>query len=149
MKMFYDRATNATDLPKYLLIVGDASYDFKDRISGNSNYVVSYQSPNSLDPVSSYISDDYMGLLDDEEGEWKFSTINPDKLDVSVGRLPVRSRTEAQGIISKIRAYLDPNNRGDWQNKIVFVGDDGDGVTHMSQSNQLAGVVSPGLFYCY
>lgn len=141
MKMLYDRATNVTDLPKYLLIVGDASYDFKDRISGNSNYVVSYQSPNSLDPVSSYISDDYMGLLDDEEGEWKFSTINPDKLDVSVGRLPVRSRSEAQGIISKIRAYLDPNNRGDWQNKIVFVGDDGDGVTHMSQSNQLAGVV--------
>lgn len=141
MKMLYDRAQSDIDMPRYLLIVGDASYDFKNRISGNTNYVVSYQSPNSLDPVSSYVSDDYMGLLDDNEGEWKFSSFNPDKLDISVGRLPVRTNVQLKGIVNKIRSYLDPNNKGDWQNKIVFVGDDGDGVTHMSQSNQLAGIL--------
>lgn len=138
LKMFYDRANNDTDLPSYLLIVGDASYDFKDRINGNTNYVLSYQSRNSLDPVNSYVSDDYFALLDDFEGEWRYSNNNPDRMDVSVGRLPVKTQAEAQGIVNKIKSYYNKNNMGDWRNEIVFVGDDGDGVTHMSQSNQLA-----------
>ena len=139
LKMFYDRAGQNGKLPSYALIIGDASYDFKDRINGNTNYVISYQSRNSLDPVSSYVSDDYFALLDDEEGEWKFSTINPDKMDISMGRFPVQTAEEANGIINKIKVYY--KSLGDWRNEIAFVGDDEDGVTHMSQSNQLAAIL--------
>ena len=42
-KMLYDQ-----DHPlRYLLLFGDASYDPKNRLSNNSNYIVSYQSSNS------------------------------------------------------------------------------------------------------
>ncbi len=141
LKMFYDRAVLPADLPDYLLIIGDASYDFKNRISGNSNFVVSFQSANSLEPVDSYISDDYMALLDDGEGDWKFNGTNPELMDVSTGRFPVRTVEEAQGIVNKIKTYYQSSGLADWRNKIAFIGDDGDGVTHMSQSNQLANIV--------
>ncbi|HRH66013.1 MAG TPA: C25 family cysteine peptidase, partial [Bacteroidia bacterium] len=41
VKMFYDRAYSPGDLPRYLLILGDASYDNKTRISSNTNFVTS------------------------------------------------------------------------------------------------------------
>lgn len=141
LKMFYDRAGQNGTIPRYALIIGDASYDFKDRINGNTNFVISYQSKNSLDPVDSYVSDDYFALLDDTEGDWKLGGNNPDKMDISMGRFPVQTQEEAQGIVNKIKAYYNKNSFGDWRNEIVFVGDDEDGVTHMSQSNQLAAIV--------
>lgn len=142
LKMLYDRATIPDELPKYLLIFGDASYDFKDRINGNTNYVMSFQSKNSLDPVSSYVSDDYFVLLDDDEGEWRNTSINPDKMDVSVGRFPVQTIEEANAMVQKVQSYYASNSLGDWRNTITFVGDDGDGVTHMAQSNQLSQMVA-------
>ena len=138
MKMFYERATNNEEMPDYLLLVGDASYDLKNRLNGNTNYVVSYQSPNFLQPVFSYISDDFLGLLDDSEGTWPNTSINPEKLDIAVGRLPVKTVDEASGVVEKIKVYNTSNTQADWRNKIMFVGDDEDGVTHMSQANQLA-----------
>lgn len=138
MKMLYDRSSTSGTLPKYLLLFGDASFDFKDRINGNTNFVMSYQSRNSLDPVSSYVSDDYFVLLDDSEGRWNNTSVNPDKMDVSVGRIPAKSQEEADGVLQKIRSYYSSSSLGDWRNTVTFVGDDGDGVTHMAQSNQLA-----------
>ena len=52
---------------KYLLLFGDASYDPKNRLPDNTNYIVSYQSENSTNELYSYVSDDYFALLDNEE----------------------------------------------------------------------------------
>ena len=68
---------------KYLLIVGDASYDFKDRIQNNTNYVITYQSENSYSPLNTFSTDDYFGYLDDDEGLFQ-----GDLLDIGIGRLP-------------------------------------------------------------
>ena len=68
MKMFYDRAVNEAEMPEYLLLFGDGSYDPKSRISGNTNQIPCFQSLNSLQPIVSYVSDDFFGLLDDGEG---------------------------------------------------------------------------------
>ena len=48
---------------KYLLIFGDGSYDPKNRNQTNNSYILTYQSENSIDPISSYVSDDFYGLL--------------------------------------------------------------------------------------
>ena len=45
---------SSSNLLKYLLIFGDGSYDPKNRYSGNDNYILTYQSSNSIDPISSY-----------------------------------------------------------------------------------------------
>ena len=41
-KQFYDRANNIDDQPKYLLLFGDGTYDPKNRVSNNNNYVLTY-----------------------------------------------------------------------------------------------------------
>lgn len=139
-KMFYDRSTSDSDLPKYMIMFGDASYDYKDRITGNTNFVPAFQSSNSIDPVSSYVSDDYFGLLDDDEGVW--GTGSNDRLDIAIGRLPVQTASEADGVVDKIARYYSKTALRDWRNKIVFVGDDEDGVLHMFQSNELSKIVA-------
>lgn len=134
VKMFYDRAgTNQDLLPKYLLLFGDGSYDYKDRISGNTNFVPAYQSSESLSPTGSYVSDDYYGLLDDTDSE---ST--SDLVDLGIGRLVVKNTTEAQNAVKKIKHYYDKATMGPWRNYISFIGDDEDGNIHMTQSNNVA-----------
>ena len=53
---------------KYLLLFGDGSYDPKERVINNTNFIPTYQSQNSTHPIYSYVTDDYFALLDDDEG---------------------------------------------------------------------------------
>ena len=58
-------------LPKYLLLFGDTTYDTKGIIKNSfTNHVLTYQSPNSL-AVLDYASDDYFGFMDDNEGGYQ------------------------------------------------------------------------------
>ena len=139
IKMFYDRAAGIGTPPKYVLMMGDASYVFKNGSSGGTNYVPSFQSANSVDPVNSHVSDDYFGLLDDTEGLWRVPST--DRMDVAIGRFPVQTLEEANGIVDKVESYYSSATFKDWRNKIVFVGDDEDGVVHMSQADDLAKLV--------
>ncbi len=137
MRMLYHRAIdNGGTRPEYLLLFGDASYDFKDRISGNSNFIPAHQTINSLIPTTSVVSDDYFGLMDDDEGE------SPqDLVDIGIGRLPARSRSEAQNMVNKIIHYTRQQTFGAWRNEVVFVADDEDGNTYMEQSDALSSVI--------
>jgi hypothetical protein len=137
LRMLYERAPTSAEVPKYLLLFGDGSYDNKNRVVGNSNFLPTYQTPNSVEVIGSLVSDDYYGLLDPNEGAW--STV--EYVDVAIGRLPVKSQQEANNVINKIINYNTPRSMHEWRNKITFVGDDEDGNLHMNQSNQLAGIV--------
>lgn len=137
MRMLYKRAENGGRPPKYLLLLGDASYDYKNRVSGNSNFVPSYQTSESLLPTASVVSDDYYGLLDDDEGD----SVS-DLLDIATGRLPARSKSEAQKMVNKILHYTkQPSTLGDWRNWVALVADDADPSDRfmfMTQSNTIA-----------
>ncbi|MEA3317648.1 MAG: type IX secretion system sortase PorU, partial [Bacteroidota bacterium] len=133
-KMIYNRPST-TDTLKYLLLVGDGSYDNKNDNSSNTNYIVTYQSENSLTPTKSFVSDDFFGLLDPSDN---IEASNSGLVDIGVGRLPVKSTTEAQAVINKISNYLNYNNRGNWLNSICFIGDDEDNNIHMLDSDKLA-----------
>ena len=138
MKMLYDRAAGPDELPRYLLLFGDASYDYKDRVSDNTNLVPTYQSRNSTGPVQTFATDDYFGFLDDAEG----GTINdggaPDLLDLGIGRIPVRTPAEAAGVVAKIEAYMSPASYGSWRNEICFVADDEDNNLHLNDADEMA-----------
>ncbi len=152
MKMFYDRSVSSADLPKYLLFMGDVSYDNKNRVPSNTNFVISYQSLNSLSPGSSYISDDFFCMLDNNEGDW--DNVNG-IVDIGVGRLPAKTPAEADAMVKKIISYASPDPTvvsavcqdqtgsafGDWRNIVTFVGDDGNGNVH-SNSNGADGLAS-------
>lgn len=136
MKMLYDRGREE-GYPKYLLLFGNASYDYKDILVNNINLVPTYESQNSVRPISSFLTDDYFGLLDDGEGAGPDTVLG--LIDVAVGRLPVRNYEQAQNAVNKIEAYL--TNRedtfGDWRNSLLVIGDDEDSNLHLNQAERL------------
>lgn len=152
MKMLYDRANgNEALMPRYLLLFGDGSYDNKNFTPGNTNLIPTYQSENSLSPTQSYVSDDYFGLLSDDDGE------DPnDLMDIGVGRLVVKNIQEATSVVNKIRKYMEivpqvytedctvcgdnTSNFGAWRNKIALVADY-DGNSFMSDSRTLSNLI--------
>ncbi|HKK40611.1 MAG TPA: type IX secretion system sortase PorU, partial [Cryomorphaceae bacterium] len=146
MKMLYDRADGNDDIaPKYLLLFGDGSYDNVNFSTNNSNLIPTYQSENSLSPTNSFVSDDYFGLLSDDEGEG-----NADLMDVSVGRLVVKNPAEASSVVNKIRRYVETSSSdcltcneanssfGSWRNVIALVADDEDQNSHMLNSRTIS-----------
>ncbi|MGD0711911.1 MAG: type IX secretion system sortase PorU, partial [Bacteroidales bacterium] len=131
VKMFYDKYTTASEAPKYLLLFGDASYDYKNRLTDNTNFVPTFESSDgfSLDEESSYCTDDFFGFLDSTEGPYGL-------LDVGIGRFPVNTVTDANTMVNKVNQYLQLHNpannsnsctsfssiaTGDWRNVICLV----------------------------
>lgn len=132
LRYFYRAATSDEDKPKYLLLFGDGSYDNLSNKTGNTNFILTYQSEWSINPVSSFVTDDFFGLLDDNEGE------GSGFLDVGIGRFPVSTPEQAANLVSKVKRYLDDEEVDDWQSKLVFIADDEDGNVHMQDANSLA-----------
>ena len=118
----YVKAPNGTGL-KYVCLMGTASYDYKNVQSNNTNFVPVFQSIASFDINSTSIVDDYYTFLD--EGEGTAFTIN--SMDVSIGRLTVRSLSQANAVVDKIINYETGKDRfGDWRSRMLFVTDDVD-----------------------
>ncbi len=135
LKMFYDRSSGSPKL-KYFLFFGDGSYDNKNIPKAFRTMLPTYQSLESLYPTSSYVTDDFFGLLDTGE------EMEPGLLDIGIGRFPVITENEASIIIDKIRQYYSPSSLGDWRNLVCFIGDDEDGNAHMRDANTLADMLS-------
>lgn len=135
LKMLYDRADTEEELPKYLCLFGDGSYNNKHNFDSNTNYIPTYQSDNSLSPTESFVTDDYFGLLDDNEGAYN------GLVDIGIGRIPVKTIEEAESAIQKIKKYKSIKSYTNWRNRICFVADDEDGNMHQRQSNDLSKIV--------
>jgi hypothetical protein len=137
-KMFYDRAgTDSSLMPHNILLFGDASYDYKNRIPNNENFVPTYESIQSIDPVSSYASDDFFGFLDDNDNIENYSIFNA--LDVGVGRLPVDNINDAQAVVDKVIAYKSTASLGPWRISATMVADNEDDAgPHMSDAEGIA-----------
>jgi hypothetical protein len=130
MKYMYDDAP-AGEEPRYLLLFGDASFDYKDRIENNSNFVPTWEEEESLIMVYSIASDDYYGFLDGP---------GDNLLDIGIGRLPVQTVEQATKAIDKIIHYATNTDvvMKDWRNVLCFVADDEDGNMHLRQAEEMA-----------
>ena len=142
MKMLYDRAENEADLPRYLLLMGDGAWDNRMLTSSWTAYspddfLFCYESENSYNATTCYVSDDYYCLLDDDEGD----NVLVGKPDVAVGRISARTADDAQVAVDKIISYTNNNNAGAWQNVICFMGDDGNQNVHMQDADNIAQMV--------
>ncbi|MCB9355220.1 MAG: type IX secretion system sortase PorU [Lewinellaceae bacterium] len=125
---------------EWLLLFGDGSFDPRNNTASpdNKDFVPVFETAESFDPIRSYPSDDYFGLLSPEDG----GTLGG-KLDIAAGRLTVRSAAEATAIVDKIIAYdKDPATLGDWHLRNVFIADDEDGNPHINQADDLANMTA-------
>ncbi|HJX70820.1 MAG TPA: type IX secretion system sortase PorU, partial [Bacteroidales bacterium] len=100
------------------------------------NFVPTYQSSNSMTYTHSYVSDDFYGFLDFNEGG--SDSMAYYLLDIGIGRLPAGDTTEAKIVVDKIIDYNASSTMQDWRNKLLFIGDDEEDNTHMDQANNLA-----------
>ncbi len=120
---------------KFVLIFGDCSYDFKDRVPNNTNYVPIYQSYNSSNNVYSYSSDDYYGFLEDHEGLWIESLSGDHTLEVGVGRIPSKNLNDSKAYVDKLFRYsVEDQLVGKWKKNIYIVADDGDKNVHQNDA---------------
>ncbi|PWA03939.1 type IX secretion system sortase PorU [Flavobacterium psychrotolerans] len=127
---------------KYLNLFGDASYDFKNRISISSNIVPIYHALNSFTlGEASFASDDFFGLMNDNEGDIdNFQG----SLDIAVGRMIANSNTQADELVNKVIDYHDIKSYGNWRNNFVVIADDADKTSDaslQSKMNNLADTV--------
>ncbi|SKC13739.1 type IX secretion system sortase PorU [Dyadobacter psychrophilus] len=135
------------DKLKYLLLFGDASFDYKNNLKNQSvfqqkSWVPVYESRESLNPVYTFSSDDYYGFMKDNEGAWPESVAGDHTVDIGVGRLPVKSLSEAQLIVDKLIRYGSSwRSLGNWRNNVQFVADDGDGNIHQRHADELASLI--------
>ena len=123
--------------PGYLLLFGDASFDYKYRIPENTNFVPTFESKNSLRETQSFVTDDYFGLLDENEGAEASGN-----LDIGIGRFPVTTPEQAKALVDKVEHYMSKNLSvmRDWRTKLCFVADDGDKNLHLKQAKNLVSI---------
>lgn len=138
MKMLYDRAENEEDAPKNLLLFGDCIWDNRavtSKMKGRSpeDYLLCYESDNSVSHTDSYVLEEYFTLLDDGEG------VRPlkEKTDIGVGRIPVTNATDAKTVVDKLIRYINNEEVGAWKNTICILGDDGDKNQHMDDAEDV------------
>ncbi len=124
---------------KYVLMFGDCSFDYKDRSINSTNFVPVYESRNSLHKLWSYSSDDYFGFMEDDEGEWVETSAGDHTMEIGVGRIPIQTNEEGEGVVNKmIRYQTNRLGYGKWRNKITFIADDGDGNIHQQDAEKMA-----------
>ncbi len=102
--------------PTYVLLVGDASYDYKDYLS--SGYPDLMPTHLFTKPISNFesSSDNWFACVAGED-------ILPDML---IGRIPVRTIQHLKNMIDKILLYeMDPDE-SDWNKNILFIADNED-----------------------
>lgn len=135
LKMLYDRA-DTDSLPRFLLFFGDCLWDNRTvtpdvRDYNPDDYLLAYESDNSVHEINCYVTDDYYGMLDDGEGE----NILREKMDLAVGRFPCHTADDARILVDKSIAYLRNEQVGSWKNQICFMADDGDSNLHMEDAD--------------
>ena len=98
--------------PKYVLLVGDTTYDYKDNFGrGTVNYVPSY-----------LVFTEYMG--ETVTDEWYARISGDDAVpDLYIGRLTAASAAEAAMMVDKIQTYENAANTKTWQKNVMLIAD--------------------------
>ena len=131
-KFLYDRAPDDDRRLRYVLFFGDGHFNYRNlgdeaQRPELQNWVPPYETDMSFDPIESYTSDDYFGLLDDNEGVWDWPGLDftgNEIVDLGIGRFPVQSAEEAAAMVEKVKRYENPETYGGWRSRYMFVADD-------------------------
>jgi hypothetical protein len=133
---------NWTIKPLYVLLLGDGTYDYKNIEGFGNNYIIPWETENSLNSIDSYPKDDFFVDVSGTDN----------KVDLAIGRITANSLADARIAVDKIIAYESDVNKGSWQNLITMVADDQfttqgyEGNYHVDQSETLASAYIPASY---
>lgn len=136
LKMWYDRrGISGGAYTKYCLIMGRPTYDNRSitPVVRNAGYprIPIWQSPEGFSEATSYSNDDYIGMLDDYHAGWDIGNA---AIHVAVGRMPVKSVSEALSAATKLEKYIRDPQLGQWRNNVMIIADDQDNGIHLKQA---------------
>ncbi|NND63942.1 MAG: type IX secretion system sortase PorU, partial [Flavobacteriaceae bacterium] len=134
VRYVYDNASSPDKRLKYLCLFGDTSIDYKNRLANNNNIVPTFHRLSSISTSASFMSDDFFGNLDPDEGTIGGDTLDEngsdlsdrDLLDVAVGRILADNVSLANTMVDKVINYASKVSYGNWRNNFVLVSDDVD-----------------------
>ena len=134
-KFLYDRAPDEEQMLRYVLLFGDGHYNYRDlgETPEFANRVPPFETEETWNPETSYTTDDYFGLLDDNEGLWPYTRLTftgsreslNERVDLGIGRLTVQTEEEARIVLDKIDHYESANTYASWRSRYLFLADDG------------------------
>ncbi|AXT20938.1 T9SS C-terminal target domain-containing protein [Flavobacteriaceae bacterium AU392] len=122
IRYIYNNASSPENRLKYVCLFGEGSFDYKNRIPGNTNVVPSWHTLNSFSLTGSFISDDFFGMMDEDEG----TMANSDLLDIAMGRIIAETPQQAEKLVDKVEIYYQEESFGNWRNNYVTISDDVD-----------------------
>ena len=103
--------------PTYVLLIGDASFDYKD-----------YLGTGNLDLVPTHLFESSVYNTETSADNWFACVSGTDVLpDILLGRLAVRTTSQLNIIINKIINYETNPVGGNWNKNVAFVSDNADG----------------------
>ncbi|NBW03544.1 MAG: hypothetical protein EBR87_07525, partial [Cytophagia bacterium] len=133
---------------KYVILMGDASIDYKGKSVVSTDiekncFVPTYQSIESFQPLLSYSSDDYFGLLNPEEGDWlEGEQTNKKTLQIAIGRIPAKNPNEANFFVNKLIAFIESKKNNRFKPEVLaWVADDGDANIHIQDAEDFSNLM--------
>ncbi|KPL04037.1 MAG: hypothetical protein AMJ90_02370, partial [candidate division Zixibacteria bacterium SM23_73_2] len=102
--------------PTYVLLIGDASYDFKGYLDQNINYVPTHLFIASDGRFTEIGSDSWFACVDGED----------DLADLLIGRLSGQSVSDIENMVGKTIQYERMLPDQSWRKRILFVADNPD-----------------------
>lgn len=137
LKMMWDRGdANGTPL-RYALFLGGVTHDNRHLSDEVKNSGVTtmplWQTDKGLDDNESYCSDDIFAFLKDNSG----SNMGTDHYCIAVGRMPVKSTSEAKNMVDKLYKYVNNSPETSWKNQVMILADDMDNGIHMEQAESM------------
>ena len=122
---------------RYLLLFGDASFDYKNR-HGMATFVPTYEARNASSIQASIVTDDYFCFMDENEGALSGSVP-----DIGAGRFPVSTSEQAAQMVDKVENYLalNENTMQPWRNVITFMCDDAENNQFFNHSEGFASLI--------
>ena len=137
LKMWYDRSRQNPDGRQfgYCLLMGRPTYDQKmknpETLKAGYPRTLVWQSPTGLTETTSYSTDDFIAMLEDETTDRAMSAR---LILVAVGRYTVTSAYEADIVATKLESYMTNPIYGQWRNNVMMIADDGDSAQHFIQT---------------
>ncbi len=145
LRSFLDFAWHhwARPAPRFVLLVGDASWDAKNARAEDANYPDSVYRPGESEPFAKIPSTPYTVEADlnhrnliptwintsgdghSASDNWFVAIDGDDDLpDLAIGRFPVVEPAEVSAIVEKIRRYVTAPEPGSWRRDVLLVTND-------------------------
>ncbi len=124
-------AANWSVPPRYLLLAGDGTYDYKGNLPGSDNLIPPLMAGT---PKGLFASDNLFVDLDGDRMP-----------DLAVGRLPVSNAAELAAVVEKILRY-ETGAKQAWQRRVILAADQDAGADRFTEkSARIAELLPPAL----